>query len=167
MADICKVCADTHDGLPLDIDFAKPGACLALSPRQQKSRCKLTPDVCTIGKRRFFLHGNLPVPVRDTGDVFVWRLWAEVPPHVFAHYRQVVEAGDVQPLPSFGALSVERIPPFRGMDRLPVMMRFGAPARRPVFTLEPSNHWLCRHQQNGITLHHLHEILHALFPRHF
>jgi hypothetical protein len=167
MSKVCQCCGEIHDGLPRDIDFGKPGAYLALSPRQQKSRCHLTPDICTIGKKRFFIHGSLPVPVRDAGGVFAWGLWAEVSPHVFAHYQQVVDNADVQPLPSFGSLSVEHLPPFRGMDRLPVMMRFGARGQRPILTLEPSNHWLCRHQQNGITLHHLQEILHSLFPQHF
>lgn len=164
---VCKSCGETHEGLPRDIDFGKPGAYLALSSQQQKSRCKMTQDVCTIGKKRFFIHGRLPVPVRDAGGMFVWGLWAEVSAHVFVHYQQVVANAEVEPLPSFGSLSVEHVPPFRGMDRLPVMMRFAAHEKRPLFTLEPSNHWLCRHQQNGITLHQLKEILHGLFPQHF
>jgi hypothetical protein len=164
---VCKSCGETHEGLPRDIDFGKPGAYLALSPQQQKARCRLTPDICTIGKKRFFIHGKLPVPVQDAGGAFVWGVWAEVSPHVFVHYQQVVANAEVEPLPSFGSLSVEHIPPFRGMDRLPVMMRFVANEARPTFTLEPSNHWLCRQQQNGITLHYLKEMLHGLFPQHF
>src|SRR5688572_18171736 len=103
---VCKSCGENHEGLPRDIDFGKPGAYLALSSQQQKSRCSLTPDICTIGKKRFFIHGKLSVPVRDAGGVFVWGLWAEVSLHVFVHYQQVVTNAEVEPLPSFGSLSV-------------------------------------------------------------
>lgn len=167
MDNVCKLCGETHEGLPRDIDFGKPGAYLALSPKQQSSRAKLLPDICTIGKKRFFIHGRLAVPVRDAVGHFVWGVWAEVTSHVFVHYKQVVENAEVAPLPSFGSLSVEHVPPFRGMDRLPVMIKFTTSERRPTFILEPSNHWLYRQQHEGITLHSLKEMLHGLFPQHF
>lgn len=167
MAHVCQCCGRAHDSLPLDVGFAKPGAYLALKTRQQRARCQLTADVCTIGKKRFFIRGCLPIPLHDTGSVFVWGLWAEVTPHVFDRYQHFSQRDGTDELPCPGALSVEHEPVLRGMDRLPVLIKFGAAGQRPTFVLEPSNHWLCRDQQSGITLHRLHEILHALFPRHF
>ena len=164
---VCQCCGQAHDGLPLDVAFAKPGAYFALKTRQQKAKCELTEDVCVLAQKRFFIRGCLPMPLLETGSVFVWGLWAEVTPHVFERYQQLSETDGTQQLPSRGALSVEREPLLRGMDQLPVMIRFGAANQRPTFLLQPSNHWLCRDQQNGITLHRLQEILHALFPRHF
>lgn len=152
--------------MPLDLVFAKPGAYLALTPRQQ-SRCTLTEDICTIGKKRFFIRGCLPVTLADIDGIFVWGLWAEVSRPVFERFQEVSQSGATDELPSFGALSVEREPLLRGMDHLPVMIRFGAARKSPTFVLEPSNHWLCRDQQNGITLHRLHQMLHAFFPKHF
>ncbi len=167
MAYVCKHCGSTHDGLPLDLVFGKPGAYLALTPRRQKSNCVLTDDICTIGKKRFFIRGCLPVPLPEIQSVFVWKLWAEVSRSVFERYENVSKVGETEDLPGFGALSVEHEPLLRGMDTLPVMMRFGAAGQSPTFVLEPSNHWLCRDQQNGITLHRLHQMLHAFFPHHF
>jgi hypothetical protein len=167
MAYVCECCGKAHDGLPLDIVFAKPGAYLALTPRQQKSNCVLTEEICTIGKKRFFIRGSLPVPLLEIGNVFVWGVWAEVSRPVFERYRKVSQTGATEELPSFGALSVEREPLLRGIDQLPVMIRFGADGKSPTLVVEPSNHWLCRDQQNGITLHRLHQMLHAFFPHHF
>ena len=164
---VCQCCGQTHEGLPLDVAFAKPGAYFSWKTRRQKSKCELTSDVCVMDRRRFFIRGCLPMPLLDTGSVFVWGLWAEVSPHVFERYQQLSKADGTKEAPSPGALSVEREPRLRGMDGLPVMIRFGAADQRPTLLLQPSNHWLCRDQQNGITLHRLHEILHALFPRHF
>ena len=167
MAYVCERCGQAHDGLPLDLAFGKPGAYLALTARQQKAKCVLTEDICTIGKKRYFIRGCLAVPLKDTGGVFVWGLWAQVSAHVFQRYEKLLNVDAAGELPSFGALSVEREPLLRGMDQLPVMIRFGAAEKRPTFVLEPSNHWLCRDQHNGITLHRLHQMLHAFFPHHF
>jgi hypothetical protein len=167
MAYVCQCCGQAHDGLPLDIGFAKPGAYLALKTRQQKARCQLTPDVCIMGKKRFFIRGCLPIPLHETGSVFVWGLWAEVSSHVFERYQQQSDSDASDEVPCPGSLSVEREPLLRGMDRLPVLIQFGPARQRPTFVLEPSNHWLCRDQENGLTLHRLHEILHAMFPQHF
>ena len=167
MAHICQCCGQAHDGLPLDVGFAKPGAYLALKTRRQKAACEMSADVCVIAKKRFFIRGCLPIPLRDTGSVFVWGVWAEVAEHVFERYQQRRDADRQRELPSPGALSVESEPALRGMDRLPILIHFGNADQRPTFKLEPSNHWLCRDQQCGITLHRLHEVLHALFPRHF
>jgi hypothetical protein len=166
MAYVCECCGKSHDGLPLDLVFGKPGAYLALTPRQ-KANCVLTEDICTVGKKRFFIRGCLPVPLLEIGTMFVWGLWAEVSRNVFERYQEASRNGATEELPSFGALSVEREPLLRGMNQLPVMIRFGASKNRPTFVVEPSNHWLCRDQQNGITPHRLHQMLHAFFPQHF
>ncbi len=120
-----------------------------------------------MARKRFFIRGCLPMPLPETGSVFVWGLWAEVSPQVFKRYQHFGQNDGTKERPSCGALSVEREPLLRGMDSLPVMIRFGATDQRPTFLLQPSNHWLCRDQQHGITLHRLQEILHALFPQHF
>lgn len=167
MAHVCQCCGQAHDGLPMDVGFAKPGAYLALKTRRQKNACELTADTCVIGKKRFFIRGCLPIPLHDTSSIFVWGLWAEVQPHVFERYQERRDTDTSWELPSHGALSIERDPTLRGMDQLPILIHFGAADQRPTFMLEPNNHWLCRDQQNGITLHRLHEVLHALFPQHF
>ena len=151
--------------MPLDIAFGKPGAYLALTPRQRKNSL-LTDHVCAIGKKRFFIRGSLSVPI-VSGGTFVWGLWAEVTKQVFDRYEELAEVDGSNELPAFGALSVEREQLLRGIDQLPVMIRFGAAGQRPTFVLEASNHWLFRDQHSGITLHRLHQMLHAFFPLHF
>jgi len=166
MAYVCQCCGKSHEGLPLDIAFGKPGAYLALTPRQRKTSV-LTEDICTIGKKRFFIRGCLTVPIIDTAGVFVWGLWAEVTAQIFDRYQQLSKVDGTKELPAFGALSVEREQLLRGIDQLPVMIRFNEAGKRPTLVLEASNHWLFRDQRNGVTLHRLHQMLHAFFPHHF
>jgi hypothetical protein len=151
----------------MEIEFAKPGAFLALRTRRQRESCEFNTDSCVIGKKRFFIRGCLPMPVPETNTVFAWMLWAEVTSHVFERYQEfrVKDSRSEVALP--GALSVEPDPILRGMDRLPILIHFGNEGERPTFILQPSNHWLCREQQNGISLHRVQEVLHAMFPKHF
>ncbi len=167
VAYVCKYCGETHEDLPLDIAFDKPGAYLALPGRQRKSACKVTADWCIIKRERFFIRGCIFIPVRDVTDHFVWGMWAEVPAHVFERYQALYETDGTKERPYRGMLSVEREPRYAGMDGLLVNVQFSTADERPCFTLLPSNHWLHRDQQNGITLHRVQEILKRLFPEQF
>jgi hypothetical protein len=166
MSHVCACCGRSHENLPLDLGFVKPGAFLELKSSRERARCQLTADTCVMPGPRYFLRGRLPVPLHDSERVFLWSVWAEVGPHVYERHLLLRETQGTYGMPVPGALSVEREPSFRGMDRLPVLLRF-TEGHSPLITLEPSNHWLCRDQQNGLTLHHLHERLHALFPGRF
>ena len=167
MAYVCQYCGETHDGLPLDIAFGKPGAYFRSSARQRKSKWKLGPDGCVFDDKRFFIRGCLFVPVKDVSEFFVWGFWAEVTPHVFARHQALFDTDGTKEPTHAGALSVENEDRYRGMDQLPIVIRFGTAMQRPRFTLQPSNHWLGRDQENGITLHRVQQMLHALFPDHF
>ena len=117
--------------------------------------------------QRFFIRGCVMIPVRGGSDCFVWGLWAEVSQHTFERHIALFDAdGSAEPLHS-ASLSVEDDERYRGINNLLVTIRFTTAARRPIFELMPSNHWLARHQRNGITLHQIQEILHRFFPERF
>lgn len=167
MAYVCQCCGETHEGLPLDIAFGKPGAYFHTPPRQRKAKWKLGPDACVFNEKRFFIRGCLFVPVKDVQQFFVWGLWAEVSRHVFERHQTLFHADGTKE-PSYPAcLSVEHEERYRGLDLLPIILQFGPATQRPRFQLQPSNHWLRRDQENGITLHYVHRMLHGLFPDHF
>lgn len=167
MAYVCQYCGETHEDLPLDIAFDKPGAYFLQSPRDRKAKCRITSDWCILDNKRFFIRGCVFIPVRDITEHFVWGLWAEVSAHAFERYQAVYEKDGSKEMPCPGVLSVEREPRYAGMDGLLVNVQFSTADERPCFQLLPSNHALCRDQQNGITLHRVHEILHRIFPNQF
>ena len=167
VAYVCQYCGETHEDLPLDIAFDKPGAYLALPARQRKSACRVSADWCIINRERFFIRGCVFIPVPEIADHFVWGVWAEVPAHVFDRYQALYEKDGTQEPPYRSMLSVEREPRYAGMDGLLVNVQFSTAEERPSFTLLPSNHWLHRDQQNGINLHRVQEILRRLFPEQF
>jgi hypothetical protein len=167
MAYVCQQCGKTHEGLPLDIGFEKPGAYFHKVARPRRRRWHFTPEACMYADERFFIRGCLIIKVLDAKDIFAWGLWAEVSQHTFERHIALFNAdGRDEPLHT-GALSVEREERYAGMDKLLVTVRFNAAARRPTFELMPSNHWLHRFQHNGITMHQVQEVLHRFFPQQF
>jgi hypothetical protein len=163
----CGICGEQHEGLPLDIGFARPGDYLAVPRGQRERRCRFTNDVGIIDGRRYYIRGCLYVPVVDVGDFFAWGLWAQVSKETFDRYRELYSKDGSQEPPLPGRLSVEDKPGYEGLDGLAVQMQLRSAAERPAFRLEPCDHLLYREQQEGITLHRVQEMLQTLFPEQF
>ena len=162
----CEVCGQSHEGLPLDMGFLKPGAYFNM-PLRVRRRWHITSEACVFDDARFFILGYMMFPIHYSFRYFTWGLWAEVSAYTFERYVALFESdGSLEPV-HHGAISVEREARFRGMDNLLTTIRFGDKTHRPVFELKPSNHRLCRDQYNGISMHRLQQILHTVLPDNF
>jgi hypothetical protein len=158
---VCRTCGKKHRGLPFDIGFAKPGAYFSIPTRQLDSRCGLSTDTCVIDMSRFFIRGCLYVPIRGIRRRFGWGFWAEVSCRTFSRYMELYEqdARGERPYPGRFSVEDDAHEGYTALDSLRVSIKFGAPDKRPTFTLRPSRHLLYREQRDGITLERHHEIL--------
>ncbi|QMU67340.1 DUF2199 domain-containing protein [Streptacidiphilus sp. P02-A3a] len=65
-------------------------------------------DLCVIKGQAFFIHGLTEIPVRDTGEVFSWGVWASLGTQTFQRALDRWEDPDRKQNPSsFGWLSTE------------------------------------------------------------
>jgi hypothetical protein len=163
MAFICQTCGKEHSGLPLDIGFKRPADYFEVPEHERDTRCELTSDWCIIDGRHYFLRGCLFIPVRDSGDDFVWGMWAEVSQQTFERYRELRDSDGSQE-PSHAGTFCGEPRGYAGLDRHPLSVQFGPADKRPRFTLKPSDHLMYNEQQAGITQHRVHEILQMMFP---
>jgi hypothetical protein len=167
MAFKCQTCGQEHEGLPMDIGFARPGDYLSVPPAQRDRRCRFTNDGGVIDGRRYYIRGCAYVPVRDTGDEFAWGLWARVSQADYERYLALFNAdGSAEP-PFPGRLSVEDRAGYAGLDGHEVRIQLRSATERPSFLLAASDHRLSREQHAGITLHDVEAILHEQFPEQF
>ncbi|MBI2928957.1 MAG: DUF2199 domain-containing protein [Verrucomicrobia bacterium] len=162
----CKSCGQEHEGLPLDIGQAKPAAYFEVPEGQRAKRCVLTSDGCVIDGKRHFIRGCACVPLRDHDGNFVWGVWAEVSAATFQRYGELYHADATNEPPHPGKLSAT-IAGYEGLNGHPVSIQFGTASERPRLTLIPSTNLMYREQTEGITVHRVFEILHALFPKDF
>jgi hypothetical protein len=147
----------------MDIAFAKPADYFAVPEPERKRRCVLTSDWCVIDERCFYIRGVLYVPVTDSAQQFGWGLWARVSKPAFQRYYELYSADASDEPPFRGRLCGEH-PGYEGLDGLEIKVQLRKASERPTFTMIRCGHLLYQEQQNGITLHRVHEILASLFP---
>jgi hypothetical protein len=164
MAFKCQTCGEEHQGLPMDIGFARPGDFLAVPHAQRERRCRFTDDVGVIDGQRYYIRGVLLVPVRDTGDNFAWGIWVRVSQQDFERYQALWNVDGSGEPPFTGHLSVEDKPGYEGLDGHEASVQLRTASERPAFQLAASEHRMAREQREGITLHQVEAMLRELFP---
>lgn len=154
----CGVCGEEHEGLPLDWAFDKPS--YWKGPRVPGD--ELTDDVCVwtddAGERCFFVRGVLPIPVRDTGDVFSYGVWSSLSRR---SYERTVERWDDESRenepPYFGYLS-NNLPGYPDTLGLHLGVITRSVTLRPSFVLLAGDHPLATEQWQGIDSARVREI---------
>jgi hypothetical protein len=57
----------------------------------------LTPDLCIIEGRHFFVHGAIEIPVHDYQHEFGWRVWVSHKRENFEKYREHFDTAEIGP----------------------------------------------------------------------
>ena len=157
---LCHRCGEEHEGLPLDWAYDLP----AYWEGPQADGDFLSEDLCIWtdedGKRCFFVRGILPIPVRDTGEVFAYGVWSSLSER---SYERLIERWDDEQRedepPYFGYLS-NNLPGYPDTLNLHLAVATRSVALRPSFTLLPRDepHPLIEEQWQGITTARVQEI---------
>src|SRR5215813_8578481 len=74
----CAGCGELHQGPALGYGFAAPLAYDQVPKWLRWYRCHLTTDTCRIDEMKFFIHGNIQIPILDTKDSFSWIVWVSL-----------------------------------------------------------------------------------------
>ncbi|MEV0453979.1 DUF2199 domain-containing protein [Catellatospora methionotrophica] len=156
----CPSCGGRHDDPPLAYRTAAPAHwtdALAEDPNSE-----LTPDLCIIGGRHFFVQGNLEIPILGTDNVFTWGVWVSLSPASFARTTDLWdEPGRESEPPYFGWLSTE-LPGYPVTLNLKTNVHTRPVGHKPLVEVEPTDHPLAVDQRTGIPLtraHHLADLI--------
>jgi hypothetical protein len=146
----CSCCQGEHSGRALSYGAHAPAMWHPDYADDEGSL--LDSDLCIIKGQAFFIHGLIEIPVRDTGEVFSWGVWASLSAQSFqrALDRWEDPQRDQDP-PSFGWLSTEL--PIYGTTtvNLKTHVHTRTLGRRPFIELEHTHHPLAVEQREGIT----------------
>ena len=112
----------------------------------------LGPEQCVIREERWFLRGNLVVPVTDAEDDLVWGVWLAVSEGTFDRATELWQnEGRVREPPYPGWLATA----LPGYDRptlgMLARLRHRPVGLRPLVVLHQSDHPLAVEQREGIT----------------
>ncbi|WP_377268665.1 DUF2199 domain-containing protein [Peterkaempfera sp. SMS 1(5)a] len=146
----CRCCHGQHDGPALSYGAPAPDL---WHPKYAKNKDSfLTEDLCVVKGKAFFIHGQIEIPVTDTGDVFSWGVWASLSKTSFTRTTEHWDDPErEQEPPYFGWLSTELSLYSAPTLNLKTHVHTRPLGRRPWIELEPTDHPLAVEQRHGIT----------------
>ena len=68
----CATCGEYHADLPLTLAAEAPYAYYQVPEVERDARTYLSSEQCTIDQERFFIRGQLELPIQATDQVFTW-----------------------------------------------------------------------------------------------
>jgi hypothetical protein len=149
---ICRCCGKEHVGIPFSFAADYPAPYANLSPDQRELRAVIGSDQCIIDQEKFFLRGCLEIPIQDSGEIFLWGLWALVWQKDFDEISDHWETkGREQRIGPYRARLANSISLYPETFNLPVTLRVKPVGERPVFVIDDEQHPLSVEQRTGIS----------------
>ena len=152
---VCSICGETHSDLP-HIGTKAPYYWTDALVGDPDSL--LTEDLCIIEGRDYFVRGVIEVPVHDHEPGFGWGVWVSHKRENFEAYRSNFDARKIGPF--FGWLSTAIAYYAEPTLNLKSMAHYRGDRLRPAIVLDESDHPLCRHQREGISLEEAWRMVH-------
>jgi hypothetical protein len=148
---LCACCGQSHTGVPLSFAADFPDAYANMAPAQRAERAVCSSDQCIIDDEIFAIRGIIELPVRGTGELFLWGVWATVWPEDFEEISESweEEGRETRHGPFKGRLA-NQLSEYQNTLNLKVSVIIQPAGKRPVFVIEEP-HPLATQQKEGIS----------------
>jgi hypothetical protein len=149
----CSLCGEYHDEMPLVYGPEAPEAWVAIHPLERSARGELTPDVCVLDDRHYFIRGRLEIPILGSEEHFAWLVWTSLRQADFRRAGELWNApGREAEPPYFGWLNTDlRAVYGQSSLNLKTNVHTRPVGQRPFVEVEPTNHPLALEQRAGMT----------------
>jgi hypothetical protein len=144
----CGNCDEWHEGPP-SLECRVPDPLLAVPPHQRQARVSLTSETAVLDGAHFFVRTCMEVPIKGTGNNFVWGLWVEVTEQDILDYSDMSQKGTVGG-PYRGALA-NSLPFYPDCLGMPVSVQPQPGDKRPLLFTPEGESSLARHLRDGMT----------------
>lgn len=149
----CGCCGKVHMGLPDAYVYQKPDNWCAIGS-VRKAVSHISSDFCRIydyPASEYYLRCVLRFPIKDSDDSFEFGVWMSVSKRSYKIYRKAFQSEDYEEDGCFGYL-LHNLPEFPSTWALHCNVDFQKGGKRPIVTLQESDHPLFDAQENGLTL---------------
>lgn len=128
---------------------------------ERESRIEFTSDTCILDDEHHFVRGVIELPIIERNDCFAWGVWVSLKKENFFKYTDTLDENDWQDIgPFFGWLCTKIEFYKKDTMYLKTMAHIRKNGLRPNVKIEPIEHPLSLHQQYGISINEVFEILH-------
>jgi hypothetical protein len=162
---VCHTCGERHAHDPTCFIAEWPQPASELTAEERQARVERSSDQCIIDGARFFMLGNLDIPVRGRETGLCWTVWVEM---VEEHF---VRASDLWTTPGreseapYAARLVNQVPGYPPCVDLEVRVHTQPVGLRPRLALVDPGQRLAREQQDGISPERADELVHIALAR--
>lgn len=161
---LCSRCDRLHDDLPLALAAGVPEPCLEVPEGERDRRVVLGDEVCALDDARFFVRGNLALPIRDDADArsFVWTLWVELDRARYKRAKALWLRARREREPPYPATLATALPGYPSTVGLPARLLPAPVGLRFAVALDEGAHPLVRAQQSGVSMAAVQSLAEAL-----
>ena len=146
----------------MDFGADAPVPFYGIPQEERDAWCDLTPDICVIDEKEFYVRGCLEIPVVDGPDSFVWGVWTSLSMQSFKRMFELWESPEGENEPPFFGWLCTSLPLYPTTLHLKTYVHTRSVGQRPFVELEPTDHPLAIEQRNGIKMDRVREIAAAL-----
>jgi len=159
---LCQTCGRYHEGPPMSYDAAAPDILQEIPEDERARRVQQTPDTYMIDRDLYFILGNIEVPIIDSNDVLSWGVWVAVSEGVYQKFLELLDQpGRAKEPPYLGWVS-NRLAVYPDTLNMHATVHNRPLGKRPLVTLDESDHPLAVEQHNGITRSRVQKIAEAI-----
>lgn len=146
---MCTECGVLHEGAP-SFSYPMPAYCHNVPATERAARTMLSADFCVVDNEFFFIRTCLEIPIHGYHEPFTWGVWVSVSRANYEIYKRGFDDPD-QSGSYFGWFdnSLPFYPDTLGLKTQANVQKDG---KRPLLSLEPTDHPLSLDFQNGISL---------------
>jgi len=155
---LCAECGEEHDLGSIDPAFGWPDSYAALSPSQQESHGRWTPDFCTFElpgiEPRFFIRAVIPVDVAGVDGGIWWGVWIELAPDSFHRILKSWDDPEQEYLSPCPGKLANQVPGYAATLGLDGLLRMTGLDSRPAFQFpDACDHPFAEACRDGVTAH--------------
>ena len=163
MSFICHTCGESHAGIPLSFAADFPDQYANMASDNRDNRCIIGSDQCVIDYERFFIRGCLEIPVLESGQIFVWGLWASVWEKDYDETSECwEEEGRENRHGPFKARLAHKLAVYPDTLNLELTISVQPVGQRPLFFVDNEEHPLAKARKNGMTMEETQDLVSRL-----
>jgi hypothetical protein len=147
----CSDCGKYHNDIPMNYGAKTPSSYAALDEDALK-QTELTQDVCVINQSRFFIKGQIRIPVEGREEPFSWNVWVEISQDDFEREQEHWEDENRFLKPPYEGKLDTPLDVYPNTIGLDVKVHTQKVGWIPAITIVESNHPLYLEQENGIKM---------------
>jgi hypothetical protein len=153
----CSDCGEMHPISDIELTFRRPDDIAALPIEEIEERCQFNDDIYILDKKRYFVRGLIPLPVRDRFEPYSIGAWAEVSLESFQRIYDLWESDTQTAEPPFKGILANLVPGANNSLGSTLELQLTGPTTRPKFLITELGTELAKQQSHGISEHKAHE----------